>query len=286
VRKADAIVARAATTERSAIGFLNGRFSGGSDHDDQGGPFGGHLFCCRAFAAALVRSPEYVRAMPDRPLIYLRRATVGDEQAIIGLKQVLERARPMVDPHWRERQRADLGDEHGPFALGNHVLAIVAGEIAGSLCLSGLSPVKGDIAVPDASAEDTLLKGAPPSLFVSEMVVLRRLRRKGIATALLAFAEEAALKHRLPNLCLMVDAGNLPALALYRKVGFLPQASRPYRLPNEINPPGRAGRLNGTLILMVKPLISTQRRLSMPGIEAEETPVSAFLNDNPPTSRH
>lgn len=60
-----------------------------------------------------------------------------------------------------------------------------------------------------------------PQAFVAYMAVEPAMRRRGIATALLAEAERVARERGLPVLAMMVTEENEPALRAYERAGFL-----------------------------------------------------------------
>ncbi len=71
------------------------------------------------------------------------------------------------------------------------------------------------------------LAHAPPDrFFVSNLAVLSSCRRSGVATALLAWAEEKARSLGLSGCALDVDAANLPARRLYARAGYRVEATR------------------------------------------------------------
>jgi ribosomal-protein-alanine N-acetyltransferase len=81
-----------------------------------------------------------------------------------------------------------------------------------------------------------LLQMQPPDGEVLTLGVLPGLRRQGIAAALLSRALEAARQAGATRLLLEVAADNGPALAFYRRQGFLPLSRRPgyYRRPSAL----------------------------------------------------
>jgi ribosomal protein S18 acetylase RimI-like enzyme len=74
--------------------------------------------------------------------------------------------------------------------------------------------------VPDAALPPPFPSSRPQRLYISNMAVAPAARRRGIALALLASAEAAAAAWGQPELWLHVDAGNVPARALYAAAGF------------------------------------------------------------------
>ena len=59
-------------------------------------------------------------------------------------------------------------------------------------------------------------------LYITEVAVSERMRRRGVALTLLKAAEERARRSGIAALYLHVDAGNPAALGLYRRAGFTP----------------------------------------------------------------
>jgi ribosomal protein S18 acetylase RimI-like enzyme len=65
-----------------------------------------------------------------------------------------------------------------------------------------------------------MLGVAPLTTWVTDLVVHRRLRRKGIATALLMAADEWGAQHKTDHLLLEMQPRNYPAIRLAQKLGF------------------------------------------------------------------
>ena len=114
-----------------------------------------------------------------------------------------------------------LRDSHGPVRPSANFLAMPGS--AGFLAVRNGQP-----------AGLILLQMQPPDGEVLTLGVLPGLRRQGIAAALLSRALEAARQAGATRLLLEVAADNGPALAFYRRHGFLPLSRRPgyYRRPS------------------------------------------------------
>jgi ribosomal protein S18 acetylase RimI-like enzyme len=65
-----------------------------------------------------------------------------------------------------------------------------------------------------------MLELAPLTTWMTDLVVARRLRRQGIASALVLAAQEWAAQHDSHYLVLEMQTKNVPALKLVRKLGF------------------------------------------------------------------
>ena len=65
-----------------------------------------------------------------------------------------------------------------------------------------------------------MLNIAPRTAWVTDLVVHRRLRRQGIATALLLAAAEWGAHHKTDHLVMEMQPRNYPAISLARKLGF------------------------------------------------------------------
>lgn len=61
---------------------------------------------------------------------------------------------------------------------------------------------------------------APEAVWISDLVTLRRLRRQGIATALIVATQKWALEHKLKRIVLEMQSKNFPAISLATKLGF------------------------------------------------------------------
>ncbi|MBW8012228.1 MAG: GNAT family N-acetyltransferase [Chloroflexi bacterium] len=61
---------------------------------------------------------------------------------------------------------------------------------------------------------------APEAVWISDLVILRRLRRQGIGTALILAAQKWALEHGLQRIVLEMQSKNFPAISLAGKLGF------------------------------------------------------------------
>lgn len=77
---------------------------------------------------------------------------------------------------------------------------------------------RGFLLLLDAMPDEVTLA---PQAFVAYMAVEPEERRRGIATALLARAEEIARERKLPALAMMVTQENEAALRVYERAGFV-----------------------------------------------------------------
>ncbi len=68
-----------------------------------------------------------------------------------------------------------------------------------------------------------LRREADRSLLIEQLLVAPGHERRGVGRRLLAYAEGYAVAHRLPVLRAVVEAGNVRARDLYRRLGFLPR---------------------------------------------------------------
>lgn len=65
-----------------------------------------------------------------------------------------------------------------------------------------------------------MLNLAPLTAWLTDLVVMRRLRRQGIGSALLLAAEEWASQHNCRHLVMEMQPKNYPAIHLAQKLGF------------------------------------------------------------------
>ncbi|HEX7972821.1 MAG TPA: GNAT family N-acetyltransferase [Anaerolineales bacterium] len=65
-----------------------------------------------------------------------------------------------------------------------------------------------------------MLNLAPLTAWVTDLVVMRRLRRQGIGSALLLAAEEWASQHNSRHLVIEMQPKNYPAIHMAQKLGF------------------------------------------------------------------
>jgi N-alpha-acetyltransferase 10/11 len=80
-------------------------------------------------------------------------------------------------------------------------------------------------------------EGAPDCPFIIELFTSPTHRRRGLARAALTHAHNAALASRAIAIALRVDADNIPAISLYRGLGFAPW-SQPTKRPRvQSSPP-------------------------------------------------
>ena len=92
----------------------------------------------------------------------------------------------------------------------------------------------------------------PPEL--EDVSVRLEHRRRGVATALTAAAEEAALDHGFERLRLGVSETNQAAQALYRSCGYLDAGVPPRRVQGTIVIRGGPIEVDDTLLIWEKPL--------------------------------
>jgi ribosomal-protein-alanine N-acetyltransferase len=69
-------------------------------------------------------------------------------------------------------------------------------------------------------------------LQIQNLVTLPGMRRRGVAARLLAYVLDRSRRAGLESASLEVRAGNLPAIALYRKYGFITAGRRPAYYPD------------------------------------------------------
>lgn len=81
------------------------------------------------------------------------------------------------------------------------LVAVLEGEVAGYLSLA--------------------INVAPNTAWVTDLAVMRRVRRQGIGTGLLLAGMEWAKQHSLDRLVVEMQPKNYPALCMMQKLGFL-----------------------------------------------------------------
>lgn len=147
----------------------------------------------------------------------------------------------------RERARR----EEGGFSYRNATVAEIDGEIAAGLVgyrLEDPYDTGGFDAMPDLVRPLVLLESkVPGSWYVNILATFPEFRGQGIASRLLAIAEEKARAAQAPSLSVIVTSWNGNAARLYAKAGYTPDARGP-ALPF----PGCPHK--GDWVLMVKPL--------------------------------
>jgi len=161
----------------------------------------------------------------------LRAATAADVEMLIdlmmvsswgGIRAAWERVRS-AEETWRQRGAAEIADPASEIGYPRFVVAESAGRSAGMVLLN----VLGDTTALDPSAEPpeqagavALIKAADHSVFVRELAVAEWARGRGVATRLLALAEDLARSRGAARVTLIVNDGNGPAHALYHARGF------------------------------------------------------------------
>jgi ribosomal protein S18 acetylase RimI-like enzyme len=65
-----------------------------------------------------------------------------------------------------------------------------------------------------------MLNIAPLTTWVTDLVVMRRLRRQGIGSALVLAAQEWGLQHDTKRIVLEIQPKNYPTIQLAQKLGF------------------------------------------------------------------
>ncbi len=65
-----------------------------------------------------------------------------------------------------------------------------------------------------------MLNIAPLTTWVTDLAVLRRMRRQGVGSSLLIAAQEWGRQHRTSRLILEIQPKNHPAISMARKLGF------------------------------------------------------------------
>ncbi len=91
-----------------------------------------------------------------------------------------------------------------------------------------------------------MLRVAAAESEVLTLAVLPAARRRGIATSLLAAAARRAQNEGAAEMFLEVDVANLPAIALYKRLGFTQVGLRPHYYP------GSDGARRDALVLRVE----------------------------------
>jgi ribosomal protein S18 acetylase RimI-like enzyme len=89
---------------------------------------------------------------------------------------------------------------------------------------------------------------------IQDVFVLPAWRRQGIASALTAAAEEAAVRAGYRQIGLTVSVENPVALRLYRKLGYMHAGGEPMRISGTIVIRGRPVKVDDTLAWLVKDL--------------------------------
>jgi len=119
----------------------------------------------------------------------------SEEQVTVNFRQVrlprsakIEYPRPFrtLATNWRERSGV--------------LVSLLAGQAVGYICLE--------------------LQSIPPTTWVTDLVVDRSFRRKGIGSALLIAAMEWANQMESQNLALEMQPKNYPAIQMAQKLGF------------------------------------------------------------------
>ena len=120
--------------------------------------------------------------------------------------------------------------EEGSFSYRNATIVESAGKCAGCLICYDIPdeprPIPNDtprIFVPLEELE----RLAPGTFYINVMAVLPEFRRRGLGKSLLARAEKVAREHGKRAMSLIVVDTNQVARELYRRCGFIEQASRP-----------------------------------------------------------
>ncbi|MBM3544168.1 MAG: GNAT family N-acetyltransferase [Alphaproteobacteria bacterium] len=188
-----------------------------------------------------------------------RPATIADVSALAvlvdiagdGMASYMWRglAAPGQSPLEIGRERARR--EEGGFSYRNATIAELDGEIAAGLVgyrLQEPYDTGGFDAMPDLVRPLVLLESkVPGSWYVNILATFPEFRGQGIASRLLAIAEEKARAAQAPSLSVIVTSWNGNAARLYTKAGYTPDAREP-ALPF----PGCLHK--GDWVLMVKPL--------------------------------
>lgn len=92
----------------------------------------------------------------------------------------------------------------------------------------------------------------PPEL--QDVYVLPELRRRGVAAALTAAAEEETVTRGFDRLTLSVDVGNDAARRLYERCGYVETGAVPVRRRGTIMLRGKPFRFDATLVYLSKRL--------------------------------
>jgi GNAT superfamily N-acetyltransferase len=147
------------------------------------------------------------------------------------------------------RERAQR--EKGGFSYRNAVVAEMGGEVAASLVGYRLDDPY-DLGVLGEMPEivHPLVKleaKAPGSWYVNVLATFPEFRRQGIASRLLAIAEQKAQEEGARSLSVIVASWNKGAARVYAKAGYMPAAREP-----ALAFPGCP--YTGDWVLMVKPL--------------------------------
>lgn len=192
----------------------------------------------------------------------LRAAAATDIETLIdlmmvsswgGIEAAWERARG-PDETWRERGAAEIADIACGIGYSRFVLAEEDGRPAGMILLN----ILGDTDMIDPEREPPaqagalfLIKQADHSVFVREIAVADWARGRGLATQLLAFADDIAEARATARVTLIVNDFNEAAHRLYRKLGFRPISQVP-----SIGHPAFPD--SSALVLMEKPVQSSR----------------------------
>jgi GNAT superfamily N-acetyltransferase len=188
-----------------------------------------------------------------------RPATIADVSALAVLADIA--AEGMASHMWRgltapgqsptEIGRERARREEGGFSYRNATIAEIDGEVAAGLVgyrLEDPYDTGGLDAMPDLVRPLVLLESkVPGSWYVNILATFPEFRGQGLASRLLAIAEEKARGLQAPALSVIVASWNGNAARLYTKASYAPEA-RESALPF----PGCPH--NGDWVLMVKPL--------------------------------
>ena len=173
------------------------------------------------------------RAMPARMSdpFHFRVAAASDVDALIdlmmvsswgGIRAAWERVKGPRES-WRQRGRAEIGDETCEIGYARFILAEEGGRIAGMILLNLLGATGSlDPAAepPEQAGAVALIKRADHSAFVRELAVADWARGRGLARRLLDVAADVAASKGFARVTLIVNDANGPAHGLYRASGF------------------------------------------------------------------
>ena len=127
----------------------------------------------------------------------------------------------------RIRDREDLPSHFSNWTILENSNDVIGG-VAGYPIPTPYNP--GDIAgLPSLYAPMLELEAlAAGTWYLMALAVFPEFRRKGHATAMLAFAERKAQEEGFARMTIMVNSSNTDALGLYQRHGFREIATRPY----------------------------------------------------------
>jgi ribosomal protein S18 acetylase RimI-like enzyme len=146
-----------------------------------------------------------------------------------GIRDAWERVRAPGES-WRERGRLEVADAGCELGYPRYIVAELDGRVAGMMLLNLLGSqlvLPDHEAPPEQQGAFALMQKAADTLFVRELAVAPFGRRRGIARAFLALADDLARGNGRVPVSLIVNDANTPALKLYLSCGYRETASEP-----------------------------------------------------------